>query len=65
MESEIGNLAEGKLADIIIFDPISSSMVRTAERDPCPAFIGLRCGSGYYGRNCAQSEWEIADGQDR
>lgn len=39
MEEEIGSLAEGKLADIVIFDPQSPGMVCAAASDPVAAIV--------------------------
>jgi hypothetical protein len=39
MENEIGSLSVGKLADIVIFDALSSSMVCGAQHDPVAAII--------------------------
>jgi cytosine/adenosine deaminase-related metal-dependent hydrolase len=40
---QIGSLAEGKLADIVIFDASSPSMTCAAEQDPVAAVV--RCSS--------------------
>lgn len=39
MEDKIGSLAEGKLADIVIFDTRSPAMVCAAEEDPLAALV--------------------------
>ncbi|KAI9836509.1 MAG: hypothetical protein M1837_003301 [Sclerophora amabilis] len=39
MEDEIGSLAEGKLADIVIFDMTTPGMVCAAEHDPVAAIV--------------------------
>ncbi|KAI9704305.1 MAG: hypothetical protein M1836_007166 [Candelina mexicana] len=39
MEDTIGSLAEGKLADIVIFDAMSPSMCCAAEHDPVAAIV--------------------------
>jgi cytosine/adenosine deaminase-related metal-dependent hydrolase len=39
MASEIGSLAEGKLADIVIFDALSPGMVCATEQDPIAAVV--------------------------
>ena len=39
MSSEIGSLAEGKLADIVIFDALSPGMVCAAAHDPVAAIV--------------------------
>ncbi|GAD92869.1 conserved hypothetical protein [Paecilomyces variotii No. 5] len=39
MEDKIGSLAEGKLADIVIFDTRSPAMVGAAEEDPLAALV--------------------------
>jgi cytosine/adenosine deaminase-related metal-dependent hydrolase len=38
-EAQIGSLAEGKLADIIIFDALSPAMVGAAQQDPVAAVV--------------------------
>ena len=39
MEGKIGSLAVGKLADIVVFDAMSSSMVCGAQHDPVAAIV--------------------------
>ena len=39
MEDQTGSLAEGKLADIVIFDASSPCMVCAAEQDPVAAVV--------------------------
>jgi cytosine/adenosine deaminase-related metal-dependent hydrolase len=39
MNSEIGRIAEGYRADLVIFDALSSSMVGATQHDPVPAII--------------------------
>lgn len=39
MEDQIGSLAVGKLADIVVFDALSSSMVCGAQQDPVAAIV--------------------------
>lgn len=39
MSSEIESLAEGKLADIVIFDALSPGMVFAASHDPVAAIV--------------------------
>ena len=39
MEKEIGSLAVGKLADVVIFDATSPSMICAAEQDPVAAIV--------------------------
>ncbi|KAI9760448.1 MAG: hypothetical protein M4579_001641 [Chaenotheca gracillima] len=39
MEDEIGSLAEGKLADIVIFDATTPAMVCAAQHDPVAAIV--------------------------
>jgi cytosine/adenosine deaminase-related metal-dependent hydrolase len=39
MEDKIGSLAVGKLADIVVFDALSSSMVCGAQHDPVAAIV--------------------------
>ncbi|KAH8816440.1 putative metal-dependent hydrolase [Xylogone sp. PMI_703] len=39
MESEIGSIAEGKLADLVIYDATTPSMVCAAEQDPITAIV--------------------------
>lgn len=39
MEDQIGSLAEGKLADIVVFDAISPSMVCAAQQNPLAAIL--------------------------
>lgn len=38
-EANIGSLAEGKLADIIIFDALSPAMIGAAQQDPVAAIV--------------------------
>lgn len=39
MEAEIGSLAEGKLVDIITFDPYSSAMICAAIQNPVASIV--------------------------
>lgn len=39
MENKIGSLAVGKLADVVVFDALSSSMVCGAQHDPVAAIV--------------------------
>ncbi|OAX79155.1 hypothetical protein ACJ72_06528 [Emergomyces africanus] len=39
MEDQIGNLVEGKRADIVVFDALSPGMVCAAEQDPIAAIV--------------------------
>jgi cytosine/adenosine deaminase-related metal-dependent hydrolase len=39
MEDQTGSLAEGKLADIVIFDASSPGMICAAEQDPVAAVV--------------------------
>lgn len=39
MEAQIGSLAEGKLADIIVFDALSPAMIGAAQQDPVAAVV--------------------------
>lgn len=39
MEDQIGSLAEGKLADIVVFDAISPSMICAAQQNPLAAIL--------------------------
>lgn len=39
MEKEIGSLAVGKLADVVVFDATSPSMICAAEQDPVAAIV--------------------------
>jgi hypothetical protein len=39
MEDKIGSLAVGKLADIVVFDAMSSSMICGAQHDPVAAIV--------------------------
>lgn len=39
MEDQIGSLAEGKLADIVVFDATSPSMICAAQQNPLAAIL--------------------------
>jgi hypothetical protein len=39
MEDQIGSLAVGKRADIVVFDTMSTSMIAAAQQDPVTAIV--------------------------